>query len=148
MSVFHIFKSKEKAAQYAALPVRKNAQGNLQVCLITSRGTGKWLIPKGWPKKKLQPFETAAEEAREEAGLLGEVGQAAVGSFKYSKKLHLLASMHCQIDVYPLLVEQELENWPEESQRERRWFDQLDAAEAVSDGDLARIIRDYRYPSG
>lgn len=55
-------------AQYAALPYIR-LDGDIRVCLITSRGTKRWIIPKGWPKPPFEPYEQAAREAEEEAGL-------------------------------------------------------------------------------
>jgi 8-oxo-dGTP pyrophosphatase MutT (NUDIX family) len=40
--------------QYAALPVTGH-EGRFQVLLITSRVTGRWIIPKGHPEKKMTP---------------------------------------------------------------------------------------------
>lgn len=143
MPWYRFFQNREKAKQYAALPVRKGADGAWEVCLVTSRGTGRWLIPKGWPKKKLSPHETAAAEALEEAGLVGEIAQFAIGKYNNSKRLHFLASVRCKIEVYPLLVKNELGTWREDSERERRWFSPEEAAEAVAEKKLARIIRKY-----
>ncbi|MEL6372540.1 MAG: NUDIX hydrolase, partial [Pseudomonadota bacterium] len=39
-----------KVKQVAALPLRTK-RGVTQVMLITSRDTGRWVIPKGWPEK-------------------------------------------------------------------------------------------------
>ncbi len=71
--------------QYAALPYRITKPGVLEFMLITSRGTGRWIIPKGWPMKGRKPPKAAAREAFEEAGLRGEIGGKAVGSFTYEK---------------------------------------------------------------
>ncbi len=72
--------------QYAALPVRVAADGQIEVMLITSRGTKRWIIPKGWPMKKRTPAEAAVTEAFEEAGLKGEiVGQRPVSTYRYIK---------------------------------------------------------------
>ena len=45
----------------------------MRILLITSRGTRRWVIPKGWPMRGLKPQEAAAVEAAEEAGIVGEV---------------------------------------------------------------------------
>jgi 8-oxo-dGTP pyrophosphatase MutT (NUDIX family) len=49
------------------------------VLLITTRGRGRWTIPKGWPEKGLRDRDLAAKEAVEEAGVEGEVGSKPVG---------------------------------------------------------------------
>jgi 8-oxo-dGTP pyrophosphatase MutT (NUDIX family) len=50
--------------QYAALPVMDSG-GTLQVLLVTSRGTGRWIIPKGHPEKGMKPNAVAKLEALE-----------------------------------------------------------------------------------
>lgn len=75
------------APQFAALPFRVETSG-LQILLITSRETRRWVIPKGWPIRGLRPRDVAAREAFEEASLVGKiVGKRAIGSYHYSKRL-------------------------------------------------------------
>src|SRR5258708_16445379 len=59
--------------QYGALPYRLNDDGSVEVLLVTSRETKRWIIPKGWPIKGLKPSKAAAREAYEEAGLRAPV---------------------------------------------------------------------------
>ena len=66
--------------QYAALPWRRN-NSETEVMLVTSRGTGRWIIPKGWPMKRKAPHVAAAREALEEAGVVGQIGKDSIGSF-------------------------------------------------------------------
>ena len=63
----------DEAKQVAALPVRRGEDGSLEVLLVTSRETGRWVIPKGWPSKRLSDREAAAREARQEAGVTGTI---------------------------------------------------------------------------
>ena len=35
--------------QVSALCHRRDASGKTEILLITSRGTGRWILPKGWP---------------------------------------------------------------------------------------------------
>ena len=65
-------KVKAVGIQYAALPYRI-VRRRVEILLITSRDTRRWVIPKGWPMKGLKPQDAAAVEAAEEAGLIGEV---------------------------------------------------------------------------
>jgi 8-oxo-dGTP pyrophosphatase MutT (NUDIX family) len=76
--------------QCAALPIRFNGEGKMQVLLLTSRDTRRWVIPKGWPIPKLSPGATAAREAYEEAGLEGSIeGATPIGHYHYDKGLAL-----------------------------------------------------------
>ena len=136
-----------QSLQFAALPWRLNAEGQRQVMLLTSRETRRWVIPKGWPIKRLKPYKVAQQEAYEEAGLIGTVlGKRPIGAYFYEKRLpsdHLL----CEVRVYLLRVEQQLEDWPEKGQRETQWFDIEDAAARVEEGGLAEIIL-HAFDSG
>jgi 8-oxo-dGTP pyrophosphatase MutT (NUDIX family) len=125
--------------QYAALPVALEA-GALKVMLVTSRGTGRWIIPKGQPERKLKPFEVAAKEAYEEAGLVGHVRPRAVGSYRSVKGHRDGVNEPCVVKVFLLEVERQLEDWPEKGEREIAWFSPAQAAMKVTDGGLVEIL--------
>ncbi|HPU15489.1 MAG TPA: DUF47 domain-containing protein, partial [Polymorphobacter sp.] len=57
--------------QIAALPYRRDADGDMRLLLITSRETRRWVLPKGNPIDGLDPHLAAAAEAYEEAGVTG-----------------------------------------------------------------------------
>ncbi|ACL56119.1 NUDIX hydrolase [Methylobacterium nodulans ORS 2060] len=127
--------------QVGVLPLRKGPDGGLQVMLITSRETRRWVIPKGWPMRGLKNHEAAAREAYEEAGLIGRVSKHAVGSYLYHKRLKSRDTVLCQVQVFRLDVRKQLKNWPEQQEREGRWFSASEAAEAVTEAGLAALIR-------
>ena len=108
--------------------------------LITSRETRRWVIPKGNPEKGLKPHALAAKEAYEEAGLVGEVGTRPVGSYRYAKRLGARKCVPCEVDVFPLAVERQLDDWPERGQRETRWFTPDEAALLVEEGGLVELL--------
>jgi 8-oxo-dGTP pyrophosphatase MutT (NUDIX family) len=126
-------------AQYAALPYVHLADG-LRICLITSRGTKRWIIPKGWPKDQLRPHELAAQEAEEEAGLLGDIASDPIGSYTYRKRLHFLAFVTCRVSVFPLRVHAQEARWPERNERELAWTPVAEAARMVKEPDLRRLL--------
>jgi 8-oxo-dGTP pyrophosphatase MutT (NUDIX family) len=109
--------------------------------LVTSRDTGRWVIPKGWPIPGLAPHDSAAREAAEESGALGQIGAEAIGIYHYNKQLADGSHVRCAVEVFPLKVEQQLASWPEQAQRDTRWFSVADAADAVQEPDLSAIIR-------
>jgi 8-oxo-dGTP pyrophosphatase MutT (NUDIX family) len=126
--------------QYAVLPWRIGAGGKREIMLLTSRETRRWVIPKGWPMKGKKPAQAAAQEAYEEAGLIGEVvGKRPIGTYHYSKRTKQ-SDILCEVHVYLLRVEKQLEDWPEKQQRLTGWFDAIEAAELVDEGALALII--------
>jgi 8-oxo-dGTP pyrophosphatase MutT (NUDIX family) len=99
------------------------------------------VIPKGWPVKGLKPREVAAREAYEEAGLLGTIAsKLAIGVYHYEKQLPG-EQLLIEVQVFQLWVGQQLDDWPERSQRETRWFDVPEAAALVDEGGLAEIVR-------
>jgi 8-oxo-dGTP pyrophosphatase MutT (NUDIX family) len=138
--------SKVKMAnrQYAALPYRRRATGGIEVMLITSRDTGRWIIPKGWPEPELAPGHSAAQEAMEESGLVGKVSSKSIGRYRYSKRLEDGSTLSCSVDVFALEVEKQLRSWPERDQRRTRWFKPQEAAEAVQEPELAAIFRNLK----
>jgi 8-oxo-dGTP pyrophosphatase MutT (NUDIX family) len=129
----------EPRQQYAALPWRLVAEG-VEILLASSRDTRRWVIPKGWPMKRREPYMTAAIEAREEAGLTGKIEKTKIGSFHYHKRLKNGADILCRVDVFPMKVLRQAKRWPEQAQRVTQWFTYADAAEEVSEIELKALI--------
>lgn len=125
--------------QYGALPFRVT-DGRAMVLLVTTRETGRWIIPKGWPKRGVKPHKLAAREAYEEAGLVGKVGKRSCGHFRYTKWLGSGEAVACVVKVFPLEVLRELDEWPEKRQRQRAWVEPVDAARLVADPELAALL--------
>lgn len=96
--------SSSRRVQYAALPYRANGNFELEVMLVTSRVTHRWIIPKGWPEGGMPPHRVAAKEAFEEAGVLGKVSKRPIGSFPYDKVLKDGATASCRVQVFALRV--------------------------------------------
>jgi 8-oxo-dGTP pyrophosphatase MutT (NUDIX family) len=130
---------REPRAQSAALPWRRTAEGGIEVLLITSRETRRWVIPKGWPIKGLKSPHTAAREAFEEAGVEGEVGKK-IGVFHYDKRLRSGRLQKVRVGVYPLKVDTEREAWPEVRQREKCWTTPRAAADLVQEPELSQLL--------
>jgi 8-oxo-dGTP pyrophosphatase MutT (NUDIX family) len=131
---------KRTGVQFAALPFRIKS-GNIQILLITSRETRRWIIPKGWPIRGLGPREVAAKEAIEEAGLVGRfVRKRSIGSYHYSKRLPENQERLCRVEVFLLSVDQQLDDWLEKEQRECRWVAPHEAAHMVDESGLAEIL--------
>ena len=128
--------------QYAALPYRLFDDEGLQVMLITSRGTGRWIVPKGWPMTGLKPWRAAAREAYEEAGIVGDIEKRAAGTYDYQKRLDDGTVTTCEVDVFPLRVKEELPRWPEQQQRTRRWFSPQEASVLVEEEGLQVLLAD------
>jgi 8-oxo-dGTP pyrophosphatase MutT (NUDIX family) len=126
--------------QYAALPWRQNGAAR-EVLLISSRDTGRWVIPKGWPIRGLTPAQSAAREAYEEAGVGGQIGKKPIGAFEYPKKLDSGKTQTCKVEVFALEQMIQHPSWPEQGQRKLQWFSLPEAANAVQEPQLKDIIR-------
>lgn len=131
------------AVQAAALPWRLSIHHEIEIMLVTSRTSGRWIPPKGWPMRGKTLAEAAAIEAFEEAGVEGTVSHEAIGEFSRMKTRPLSGRIECLVMVHPLKVTRDLDEWPERSQRRRRWFKWEDAAAAVDSPELAALIRRF-----
>jgi 8-oxo-dGTP pyrophosphatase MutT (NUDIX family) len=132
-----------KTEQVGALCVRRQDDGSCQVLLVTSRDTGRWIIPKGWKAKRLEDHEAAAREAEEEAGVSGKVTSEPIGNYTYPK-IDGRDARTLRVAVYLLLVQRIKDYWPEQSQRRRAWFDVHEAIEKVQEPRLRTLIQGLR----
>lgn len=132
------------AGQIAALPMTWNKSGKLRVLMVTSRGTGRWVMPKGWMMTGHQPWTAAAIEALEEAGAEGFVSPDPVGEYGYLKILDDGTALPCRVTVYPMIVRKLRRKWKERHQRKRRWFTPKAAARRVDEPELAALLLGLR----
>lgn len=129
--------------QYAALPYRFRKDGQIEILLVTSISTRRWIIPKGWPMGKRPPHKVAAQEAAEEAGVEGRIGKNSIGHYTYEKMLSNGAFVPCRVDIFALEVCKQKSTWPERKRRDRRWLVPEEAASLVGDAELAPILRNF-----
>ena len=135
---------REPRAQFAALPWRKTAAGEIEVLLITSRETHRWVIPKGWPIKGKSSSKSAAQEAFEEAGVQGKITKKPYGGYAYDKRLKNGRLQHVRVAVFPLQVESEAEAYLESGQREKLWLPPPEAARRVDEPELMVLLATFR----
>ena len=137
--------------QFAALCWRAR-RGGVQILLVTSRGTGRWIAPKGWPIEGLTPAEAAAQEAWEEAGVVGRADERCLGLYTYSKVLREggreVGGLPCAVSVFAVEVERLARDFPEAGQRRRRWMSPGEAARRVAEPELARLIAGFDPMAG
>ena len=127
------------AEQVAALCWRLH-KGRVQVLLVTSRDTGRWVLPKGWPMVGKAPEAAAAREAWEEAGVEGIAQPHAIGRYCYDKMRPNAPPLPCCVDVFPLQVRRLKAAFPEHKQRRRKWFSAAEAAGLVAEAELAVLL--------
>jgi 8-oxo-dGTP pyrophosphatase MutT (NUDIX family) len=120
--------------QSGVIPYRWK-DGALEVLLVTRRRGDGWIVPKGNVEPDLFDHESAAKEAREEAGVVGRVAEEPAGSFHYARR-----GVAFEVAVFDLEVEAELDNWPERHERQRRWARVAEAAQVVASPELRQLI--------
>ncbi|MEZ2126270.1 MULTISPECIES: NUDIX hydrolase [unclassified Sinorhizobium] len=125
--------------QCAALCYRHAADG-VQVLILTSRESGRWIIPKGWPMDGKKPHQVAAQEALEEAGVRGKAKKKPFGYFTYLKELDSGQRVPCLVQVHLLKVESMEEDFPEKDQRTLEWVSCLEAALRVKEPELKGLF--------
>ena len=135
---------REPRSQYAALPWRRTQDGQIEVLLISSRETRRWVIPKGWPIRRLKSPDCAAREAFEEAGLEGDVQRKKVGVFHYEKRLSSGRLQPVRVAVFALQVRHECEEFPEKGQRDRLWIAPAQASVLVDEPELKMLIAGFQ----
>lgn len=136
----------EPHSQFGALCWRVGKAG-AEVLLISSRETGRWVIPKGWPMKDRSGPEAAAMEAWEEAGVKGEIAKAKLGHFTYEKILKRdttnESAKPCVVEVFSLEVSKIAPEFPEQRQRRRKWFAPAAASRKVAEVELKVILAGF-----
>ena len=89
----------------------------------------------GIVERNLTPAQSAAAEAYEEAGVRGQMSGRSLGSYKHKKWGGV-----CTVEVFPLKVDEVLNDWPEKAYRARQWVPLEDAASMIHRKSLAEII--------
>ena len=128
--------------QFGALCYRYH-NDKLQVLLISSRGVGRWVIPKGWPMDEKTPAEASATEAFEEAGVKGKVYETCRGLYSTMREAPGDELIPCIVAIFPMKVKELLDDYPEADERSREWFTPKKAASLIDEPELAQIIRNF-----
>lgn len=126
-------------SQVAAIPIRWIG-GRPEVLLITTRGAGRWTIPKGWPLAESLGAECAAREAFEEAGVRGQIEPYSLGTFEYWKRTKKSRTF-LQVTAFALHVREVAWDWPEREERKRAWFSPDVACRLAANHELGTLIR-------
>jgi 8-oxo-dGTP pyrophosphatase MutT (NUDIX family) len=125
--------------QAAALCIRQKGNRR-EVLLVTSRGTGRWILPKGWPMKGKTLAQAAAQEAWEEAGVRGEIEPEPIGSYSARKVVESGLGLRCMVHVFRLSVDRLEDDFPESRQRRRKWVSTSRAAKMVQEAELKALL--------
>ena len=132
-------KARRYAYQIAAVPIRLGEDRRAEIGLVTSRGTGRWIIPKGWPMKGRRDDEAAAVEAEEEAGLVGSTLRTMLGSYTYWRRTRSDFKL-TRVDTFVLRVKRQKKSWKEQHQRSLIWLPLLEAADRVLEPEPSTLL--------
>lgn len=134
--------------QYAAVCFRYAGSGEeIEILIVTSRTSGRWIIPRGWPMKRKKPHEAAAIEAWEEAGVRGRVRKAVIGRYTYLKMLENGDVVPCMVDVFQIEVTDAETSFKERGERQLEWVRPDEAARRVREIELKSLLVDFK-PKG
>lgn len=130
--------------QVGALVYRLH-KGAVEFLLITSRGTGRWIIPKGWPIPGRTLSQAALQEAYEEAGVRGIAETISIGSYQYTKTdMPNGENGNFTVDVFAVLYSHQEKKWPERGQRIFEWVSPNEAANRVVEPQLKKLLLEYK----
>lgn len=123
-----------------AVPYRLDAEGRVEVLLVTTSRSRRWSIPKGKEEPHLSLAENAAKEAFEEAGAIGEIFEDSLGMFRVVQR-RKSGSVTLKVWVYLMKVTETLEVWPEMKLRKTKWVSCAEAEEILREPFLKKICR-------
>jgi 8-oxo-dGTP pyrophosphatase MutT (NUDIX family) len=130
----------KKPHQCGAICWKIDDRGWLMALLITSKRTGRWIIPKGNIKRRENQFECARREAFEEAGVTGRIAKKTIGQYRYFKPER---QQWLTVSVYPLLVSEVADAFPEMNVRKRRWLPVEKASTCCDEPDLRALFQSF-----
>ncbi|NRB00404.1 MAG: NUDIX hydrolase [Rhodobacteraceae bacterium] len=134
-------RKRDVRTQFAALCWRMRGE-RVEVLVVTSRRTKRWILPKGWPMDGETPSEAAATEAWEEGGVRGKVTPVCIGLYSYIKN-RASRDLPVMVVVFPLKVTEQSTTWPEHKERKRKWVTPRRASTMVEEPELRRLLRDF-----
>ncbi|WP_269582356.1 NUDIX hydrolase [Roseibium sp. Sym1] len=126
--------------QIAALCHRRR-HGKLEVLLVTSKSTQRWILPKGWPILSHRAHRTAAIEAYEEAGVVGKAHKKPFASFSSHKGGEAGLKIRTENLVFLVEVEDTLKDFPDSGERDVRWVSIKEAVRISNDDGLVDVLR-------
>ncbi len=100
------------------VPLRRK-DDKIEVCLVSSRRVPDQMVfPKGTVENGEKLVQTARRETFEEAGLIGEIIKSPMLVDENGAMVRYPKARSC---FFPMIVEEEVKNWPEKSRRKRKW---------------------------
>ena len=120
-----------------------NIRGDqIAILFITSQTRGRWIFPKGTLEKGENQEAGVKREAYEEAGIKGDVLNNFPITIPITKQTND-GLIKIPVTYYPLLVREQLEEWPEREKRQRHWSLVSDATRATDRIDFLNLINQF-----
>jgi 8-oxo-dGTP pyrophosphatase MutT (NUDIX family) len=123
-----------------AMACLRDSPDGPEILMVRTRGSGRWILPKGWPMKGRTLAEAAAQEAWEEAGAKGRVMPAEIARIAGEKRTDAGLDMPCELAVFAMRDVVLAEVYPEAGQRQRKWMPLRIAAERAGSPELRALI--------
>ncbi len=109
---------------------------------VTSQTRGRWILPKGKAKPDEAHKDTCHREGFEEAGVRGVVLEDFPFTVLIGKQTPA-GMRQVPVTYYPYLVQQQEDEWPEKSRRQRHWALIEDASKVAYREDFLGLIRQF-----
>lgn len=142
-NTLRMFSARNELLQIAVLPWRER-KGEVEICMVTSRGGGRWILPKGWPEKHLSHADAAAQEAWEEAGLKGAVEAESCGNYQTYKSLDGGIGVAVRMEVYMMTDPKQSDIYPEAKKRKVKWLALDQAIARASEDGLKKLLQELK----
>ncbi|MEP5181942.1 MAG: NUDIX domain-containing protein [Rhizobiaceae bacterium] len=109
---------------------------------VTSQTRGRWILPKGLAKTGETHAETCAREAFEEAGIKGQVLEDFPITVPITKQTDD-GKQAVPVTYYPMLVNDQSDDWPEVETRERHWALIDDSPKVAFREDIMGLVQQF-----
>lgn len=134
--------SKSTSASQVALLCYRGKEKDREYLLVTSRDSGRWVLPKGWIKDGKSPEVSALEEGWEEAGIVTATkAPILIGHYNYMKRLDKGEVLPLRVDVFQARLANLVRKYPEDGERKRKWMSASRAAKAVDEPSLSNLLK-------
>jgi len=112
------------------------------ILFVTSQTRGRWILPKGKRKSSESQVETCRREGVEEAGVDGITLEDFPMTHLITKQTRG-GKIQIPVTYYPLLVTEQLDDWPEKDRRQRHWALLEDAPRVAYREDFHPILKQF-----
>ena len=114
----------------------------IAVLFVTSQSRGRWILPKGLIKPGESKTDACLREGFEEAGIKGHVLDDFATTVLINKQTDE-GKLAVPVTYFPMLVSEQVDEWPEMEKRERHWALLKDASKVTYREDYLGLINQF-----